>query len=541
MLGLLIYFIVPIFSEVVLDGNTLRITGEFTVTPDMVSQYKSATNICKISSQGDLTIQESTFTGFSSLKQLEITTTGSVTFTGLVTDVSTLALFISCTTIQSLSTAFPVVDSYSLNVSDFQSQSTQNIKAKNITIESQQQIQFCLDSNLKQSIQFVTLTGNVINLEQQSFQEVSNLQMLKIRATGEVNIKLDSFLSSEIENIDIESGGAINIEQQAFQNCANIDHLRLVTNAEVNLKLDSFLHSKIEHIYIRAEGPVNFEQQAFQQVYNTEEMYVYSNDSINFKLDSFIRCQVATFIIELNGTINFEQQCFQETYNLQNFTVIARDTINFKLNSFISSSVVNATLISTNGSIYFGQQAFQNCRNLTYITIKAAGNVTFGLEAFAGTDVEFIYISPYEEENKLRLLSSSNNVVVGQNSFMNCKSLQEVSIRSDGDIEIQQGAFAESQNLRNVDLKASQKVAVQTNAFQNCKSLTDVSIDASQTQVDDGAYNGCDNLSHKKKGGLSGGAIAGIVIACIVVAAVAAFCVYWFVFRKKDDEYAQAK
>lgn len=115
------------------------------------------------------------------------------------------------------------------------------------------------------------------------------------------------------------------------------------------------------------------------------------------------------------------------------------------------------------------------------------GTLSIAEDGFRATNYKTITIPPSVK-------------TIGENAFMECYNLKEISI-SEGTEEIKAGTFWDCSNLKKVTLPPTVK-SIGENAFLECMNLTDINIEKT-IKITAGAFEGCEKLSEEAKAAIT--------------------------------------
>ncbi|KAK8845815.1 hypothetical protein M9Y10_020738 [Tritrichomonas musculus] len=467
MFLLITYLVSLTVSTYTMDGTTLKIADETSITSAAVGSYTTATAI-EITSSGAVSIENQALRSFASLKTISI-------------NAGTVTLNTQCFQQTNFPDGIKVVAATSITV------------GQDAFIDAQ-----------VGTIDF-TSNGDII-ISQQGFETLTKTANVSLVAQGKVTIGLDAFIQSPIKSVHIEANGDIECAQQSFQQVSGMDTLEIVSKeGKITFGITAFIAASINEVILRSYLGVDIQQQAMQQVKNFNYLYVETYGNFTAGLDTFISSSIREFYIRCNGSAVFAQQSFQETPNLINFTVEANQSIQFDIASFISSNVNSITLY-TNGPVYFGQKSFQECKNLSSLVIHSPANITFGPSAFIDSQIQALNITYVTNSSSAMLLAqTATTVTFEKQSFQGCKQLTSVDVNTHSNVDVQASSFTDSTALKKVNIKSDGKATVGENAFQGCSALDGgANIEADEKDVSPNAYgDGGDDGGKKKKSGSS--------------------------------------
>lgn len=271
ILSYLIYFVI---STVSYSGTILTIIDETIIGTDQVSKYKDATSL-SINSTSEVTIKNQAFEGFSALKTISIQANKISISAASFTDCSAIqTVCINSQFLNIQNDAFQPTVSFKLYYSGTSFTSSKDIFVlPNDTIVDEINIDVtgdCIFSFLEKDLlakntKNIIIKATNINVGQQSFQNATSIDLLKLDATESIKFGLDSFLQAEIKEIQCHAGKNISILQQSFQKASKIKLLNLTCDNSISIGICSFINAKIDEIIITATDTIKVTQQSFSQ------------------------------------------------------------------------------------------------------------------------------------------------------------------------------------------------------------------------------------------------------------------------------------
>ena len=205
-----------------------------------------------------------------------------------------------------------------------------------------------------------------------------------------------------------------------------------------------------------------------------------------------------------------ESRAFYNCYNLKT------------INQLISTDELRKKLeISSLKEIQ--SYAFYNCTNLKLFEFPE-GLKTIGSYSFTNCSS----ISSVEIPSTVKYIYS--------NAFCNCTSLTSIVIEGNVD-EIGKNAFGNCTNLNEFIYNGDNKPDISAEAFSGCGTIENISVPNNFDMSVFPNYVTISPNDNENQNGtsLSGGAIAGIVIGSCAFVGICAFCVYFFIIRKRSS------
>ncbi|MDO4548568.1 MAG: leucine-rich repeat protein [Clostridia bacterium] len=161
--------------------------------------------------------------------------------------------------------------------------------------------------------------------------------------------------------------------------------------------------------------------------------------------------------------------------------------------------------------VSIGERAFKGCESVSSVSVNA-GNSNFAVEnnvLMNATETTVIYYpsglsSDSYTLNKIaapdafmdssiKTLTLAEGAELGEGSFRECMSLENIIFTNSGITIIPEDAFANCPSLESVDLPDG-LITIGEGAFSNCRNLNGVHIPASVTSIGDGAVPATNDL-----------------------------------------------
>jgi BspA type Leucine rich repeat region (6 copies)/Domain of unknown function (DUF4347)/Bacterial Ig-like domain (group 2) len=319
---------------------------------------------------------------------------------------------------------------------------------------------------------------------------------------------LSSYFQSNQDLLYVNLGNSItSIGNNAFDHCSSLVSINL-TNRIISIGNNAFDHcSSLTSISLP-----------------NSVMIIGSN--------AFNSCSLFTSLTLPIGVVNVGDSAFKNCYNLTTITVFSiapfigpnafsgtSSTITmfgYIPNNLFANVTTIKTLIVNTSVTNIGKSAFQGCSNLNKMNFTRSIQFV-GTNAFAGTSSE-LTISGYLPNNLLYNVNSVTTLIIdanipsiGSNTFNNCPSLTNITIRSSSITSIGQYAFtglpesitlsgyipsnifAGVATIKNVMIGSNISV-IGNSAFANCKGITSINIPSNVTAIGASAFQGCSNL-----------------------------------------------
>ena len=104
----------------------------------------------------------------------------------------------------------------------------------------------------------------------------------------------------------------------------------------------------------------------------------------------------------------------------------------------------------------------------------------------------------FQDRENLTAVDLNNVSTISNGAFHNCRSLERVICSTASAVEIGAGAFGGCSRLREIDLRNVTKVGAR--AFEECQALKRVTIPSSVIEIEESAFELCNNLTEVKLG-----------------------------------------
>ncbi len=363
-----------------------------------------------------------------------------------------------------------------------------------------------------QSIENVTITGDVTTIGKEAFYDCNALEMLDIKANV-TSIAANAFRSCD-NLLQVKLPASLTeIKNYAFLYCSSL--IEVYNPSQVNVAYDSYKDGELgyytKHIYTSLEEPSKL-------YYDEDGNLFYKSDDgltlISYKSDN------TEYIIPSNVEI-IHDAAFKGRQNLTSVTLssslkkignnafencnaiaslnITTDGLVVGDNAFNGSTALTALTVSAK-NVTIGNSAFKNCANLGNITLTGKG-VKVGNEAFSGckqkasldiTAEDSEFGSAFQNWNELETLTISAKNSKFTDTFKGT-SLKEVTISGDG-VNLAARVFEGISTLTKVTFTGNGIVLGNNDSFKNCTSLTDVLFQGTGTSIGGYSFYHCTAL-----------------------------------------------
>ncbi len=205
-----------------------------------------------------------------------------------------------------------------------------------------------------------------------------------------------------------------------------------------------------------------------------------SSNPLNYG-DLYINEQKTENLVIPNGVTEITKAAFAGCKTLQTVTVPST-VVCIGEGAFVQC--INLHEIDLPDSIVsMDAGVFAICENLSSITIPK--NITYIPKyTFAGCG----------SLSQVILDKDSKLLLIGEESFLECKSLENLIVPDGVAVRIGKSAFSDCTNLLKVEL-GDDVTSIDSSAFKNCTNLKDLTIGDHVTNIGSSAFIGCINLS----------------------------------------------
>lgn len=306
----------------------------------------------------------------------------------------------------------------------------------------------------------VIISDGVTKLGSQAFRGCKSLKTLNIPSSV-VELGSDLFWESGLETITIPETVSV-IGNWLFEDCINL------TEVEFNPKMTTLPNSMFE-------GCVKLTRVSLSDTIEVigSSAFKECTSLTEVNLPSQLKA-IYNSAFQDSGIKTIE---IPETVETMGGTSYSAPTITTTTRIFSGCLELESVIFKGNLLTMIGVETFSNTPKLKYIELPA-GITEIGESAFEGSG--------------LQSFNNSNITFLGDDAFMECKSLEEVKLP--GLLTIGKRAFADCTALTKVEI--SQNLKTVTNSlFNGCTALTTIELPAITEKIEESAFAGCTKLS----------------------------------------------
>ena len=207
------------------------------------------------------------------------------------------------------------------------------------------------------------------------------------------------------------------------------------------------------------------------------------------------------------SAIELSDKCFNESKHLQTFHITTKDVL-IGNTCFNNCSNLKSISFENLNKAKIGCRAFSGCASLNKFEMSALSTIELCKECFSlAQSLQSLTINSKEvligdncfmNSKSLSSISfrNSESIKIGTNAFTGCESLKELKFRVSSKLEIGEYCFSRSSNLQTVEISGISDLKINNGAFKNCKSLTSITFpDAKNVIFSSHSFAGCNKLN----------------------------------------------